>query len=97
MLPVQYETKRLQEDSGNTLHIVTAVLYFDGRQDETTFELMSQEGVFPRLIELIRGRRDDDELLHRRLLELLYEMSRIQRLRAEDISSYFFKSNPTVR
>ena len=42
--------------------------------------------MFPRLLELIRGRVDDEVGLYKMLLELLYEMSRIQRLRLEDLS-----------
>lgn len=75
----------LQEDSGNVLHVITAFLFVDGRRKDDTFELMGQEGCFPRLVELIRSCRDDDGWLHRRLLELLYEMSRIQRIRAGDL------------
>lgn len=52
--------------------------------------MMNEEGVFPRLLELIQERVDDDAGLHRTLLEVLYEMSRIQRLRMEDLSE---KSN----
>ena len=48
--------------------------------------MMNEEGVFPRLLELIQGRVDDDAGLHRTSLETLYEMSRIQRLRIEDLS-----------
>lgn len=48
--------------------------------------MMEKEGVFPRLLELLQERKDDDLGLHRMLLELLYEMSRIQRLRIEDLS-----------
>ena len=48
--------------------------------------MMNEEGVFVRLLELILERMDDDAGLHRMLLELLYEMSRIQRLRMEDLS-----------
>ena len=48
--------------------------------------MMNEEGTFPTLLELIQGRKDDDAGLHRMLLELLYEMSRIQRLRIEDLS-----------
>lgn len=48
--------------------------------------MMNEEGVFARLLELILERTDDDAGLHRMLLELLYEMSRIQRLRMEDLS-----------
>lgn len=47
--------------------------------------MMNEEGVFPRLRELIQERKGDDSSLHRMLLELLYEMSRIQRLRMEDL------------
>ena len=75
----------VQEDSPNVLHIITTILLLDGRRHEETFELMNQEGAFTRLVELIRSQRDDDGLLHRRLLELLYEMSRIQRLQTKDL------------
>ena len=61
-------------------------LLLDGRQNEVTFNMMNEEGVFIRLVELIQERKDDDAGLHRLLLELLYEMSRIQRLRLEDLS-----------
>ena len=77
---------RRQEDSPDTLHLITTFLLCDGRQNETTFEMMNEEGAFPRLLELIHKRIDDDAGLHRMLLMLLYEMSRIQRLRAEDLS-----------
>ena len=58
----------------------------DGRQNESTLEMMNEEGIFPRLLELIQSMRDGGLGLHRMLLELLYEMSRIQRLRIEDLS-----------
>lgn len=48
--------------------------------------MMKKEGVFPRLLELLQERKDDNVGLHRMFLELLYEMSRIQRLRIEDLS-----------
>ncbi|KAI9831176.1 MAG: hypothetical protein M1826_003841 [Phylliscum demangeonii] len=77
----------IQEDAANLLHVITSILYIDGRQHESTLELLSREGAFPRLVHLIRREGDDDDgLLHRRLLELLYEMSRIQRIRLEDLS-----------
>lgn len=88
-----------QEDAANTLHIVTSILLFDGRHNDRTFELMNEEGAFPRLVELIRRQGDDDDgLLHRRLLELLYEMSRIQRIRLEDLRKLapFCISNLTI-
>ncbi|KAL8739222.1 MAG: hypothetical protein Q9181_000113 [Wetmoreana brouardii] len=75
----------LEEDSPDTLHLIVALLVFDGRENEATFELMNEEGIFPRLVELIYQGTDDDAGLHRMLLELLYEMSRIQRLRIQDL------------
>ena len=52
--------------------------------------MMNEEGAFPRLLELIQERKDDDAGLHRMLLMLLYEMSRIQRLRIEDLSGFCY-------
>ncbi|KAL8909320.1 MAG: hypothetical protein Q9207_000330 [Kuettlingeria erythrocarpa] len=75
----------LEDDSPDTLHLIVALLLFDGRNNEATFEMMNEEGIFPRLVELIYGQKDDGAGLHRMLLELLYEMSRIQRLRRQDL------------
>ncbi|RMZ17335.1 hypothetical protein D0860_00537 [Hortaea werneckii] len=75
----------LQEDEADTLHLVAAVLLYDGRTNDTAFEMMQSEGAFPRLVELVRDRRDDDIGLYRLLLELLFEMSRIQKLGREDL------------
>ncbi|KAF2657816.1 hypothetical protein K491DRAFT_714111 [Lophiostoma macrostomum CBS 122681] len=80
----------LQEDDNPTLHIVAAFLLFDGRNNENdvTFEMMQAEGVFPRLVELIRTPSvQEDTRLHQMLLELMYESSRIQRLSWEDLMS----------
>ncbi|KAI9834259.1 MAG: hypothetical protein M1819_003097 [Sarea resinae] len=74
----------LQEDAPNTLLLIASFLLFDGRQNENTFEMMNDEGAFPRLLELIQSTKDNTEL-HQMLLELLYEMSRIQRLNADDL------------
>lgn len=49
--------------------------------------MINEEGGFPRLLELILCRKDDDAGLHRLLLELLYEMSRIQRIRTEELGT----------
>ncbi|KAL8951682.1 MAG: hypothetical protein Q9222_002362 [Ikaeria aurantiellina] len=78
----------LEEDSADALHLIIALLLFDGRDNEATFELMNEEGIFPRLVELIQEKKDDGAGLHRMLLELLYEMSRIQRLRTQDLRSH---------
>ncbi|KAM3069940.1 pre-rRNA processing [Clarireedia jacksonii] len=75
----------MQEDVPATLHVIASFLLFDGRNNEVTFEMMNREGCFPRLVELIKKGKRDDPGLHRLLLELLYEMSRMQRLSAEDL------------
>lgn len=75
----------MQEDVPATLHVLTSFLLFDGRNNETTFEMMNKEGCFPRLLELVKKGNREDPTLHRLLLELLYEMSRMQRLSFEDL------------
>ncbi|MCJ1235595.1 hypothetical protein MMC14_003566 [Varicellaria rhodocarpa] len=75
----------LQEDAADILLFLASFLLLDGRQNESTLEMMNEEGIFPRLLELIQSMRDGGLGLHRMLLELLYEMSRIQRLRIEDL------------
>ncbi|KAI7516874.1 hypothetical protein KC316_g20940, partial [Hortaea werneckii] len=75
----------LQEDEADTLHLVAAVLLYDGRTNDIAFEMMQSEGAFPRLVEVVRDRRDDDIGLYRLLLELLFEMSRVQKLGREDL------------
>jgi hypothetical protein len=75
----------LQEDEPAALYVIASFLLFDGRQNEETFEMMNKEGCFPRLVELVKQGRRDDSQLHRLLLELLYEMSRMQRLTVEDL------------
>ncbi len=76
----------LQDDEAASLYIIASFLLCDGLQNEETFEMMNVEGAFPRLVDLIKSKRDEDHRLHRRLLELLYEMSRLQRLSAEDLA-----------
>ena len=60
--------------------------------------MMNKEGAFPRLLELIQAQRkngvDGDGAatgLHRMLMELLYEMSRIQRVKIEDLGRFFLR------
>jgi hypothetical protein len=49
--------------------------------------MMQAEGVFARLVELIKTTGiQEDTRLHQMLLELMYESSRIQRLSWEDLS-----------
>ncbi|KAK2738556.1 hypothetical protein FQN57_006978 [Myotisia sp. PD_48] len=83
----------LQEESHDNLLAIVSFLLLDGRHNETTFELMCEEGSFSRLLELIYSIKDDDghsgndvrSDLYRSLMDLLYEMSRIQRLKIEDL------------
>lgn len=73
----------------DTLHLISSFLLFDGRRHEVTFHQMNDEGAFPRLLELIQIQRRKDEDngagLGRLLMDLLYEMSRIQRVKIEDL------------
>jgi hypothetical protein len=82
---IQMVYSLLQEDEGSTLHIIASCLLLDGRHNETTFEMMNREGCFPKLLEWIKQGEKDNAQLHRLLLELLYEMSRMQRLSIEDL------------
>jgi hypothetical protein len=70
--------------------MVAAFLLYDGQHsgNDVTFEMMQAEGVFQRLVELIQTASvQEDTPLHRMLLELMYESSRIQRLSWEDLST----------
>ena len=75
----------LQEDETAPLHAIASLILLDGHHDDSIFSRMVTEACFSRLLELINGRRGDDPLLHRLLLHLMYEMSRIERLRLEDL------------
>ncbi|KAG9204590.1 hypothetical protein B5807_08388 [Epicoccum nigrum] len=77
----------LQEEDNPTLHLVAALLLYDGRSsgDDVVFGMMHTEGSFPRLVELVQMESvQEDTSLHQLLLELLYESSRVQRLVWED-------------
>ncbi|KAH8151591.1 uncharacterized protein LAJ45_04213 [Morchella importuna] len=79
---------RLRKETSNTkLRLITNVLLYDGRQHQKTFELMQEEGLFSRLMEMVAQKREEDRILWSSVLDLLYEMSRIQRLRREDLDS----------
>lgn len=76
----------LQEDDYGPLHIISNFLLLDGRADEETFRRMVNEGCFLRLLELIKSCGHHDGRLHRLLLELMYEMSRIEKLPHQDLA-----------
>ncbi|XP_044715503.1 LDB17 protein [Hirsutella rhossiliensis] len=76
----------LQEDDAGPLHAIACLLFLDGRHDESAFPRMVDEACFSRLLELINAHRaDNDPRLHRLLLQLMYEMSRIERLKVDDL------------
>jgi len=49
---------------------------------------MTEEGSFPRLVQLIREGIDDEMGLHKTLVELMYEMSRIQEITVDELGMY---------
>lgn len=76
-----------------TLHMIASFLLFDGRQHEFPLQMMNEEGAFPRLLELLHVRtldkdHDSGAGLHRLLMDLLYELSRIQKIKIEDLSEF---------
>ncbi|KAK6536379.1 hypothetical protein TWF281_000618 [Arthrobotrys megalospora] len=77
----------LKEPSNSArLHAITATLLYDGIDHPKTFELMLEQNAFERLIELIW--KDVAKLnfgFHKLLLEVCYEMCRIQKLRNRDL------------
>jgi hypothetical protein len=72
------------------LHLIAAILLYDGRMNEETLVMLQQEGAFPRLVELITeyDGQEGEGQLHRMLLDIIYEMSRIQRLTCEDLCGF---------
>ena len=74
-----------EEDTGILL-VTTSFLLADARITERTFEVLNEEGAFARLVDLISSpKKDDEEGLHRLLMELLYEMSRIQKISLDNL------------
>ena len=78
----------LQEDDPNILRIGVTFLLADSRENETTYDLLIKEGVFPRLVALIAHPREHEETTHRSLMELLYEMARIQKITNHDLGMF---------
>ncbi|KAF2150005.1 hypothetical protein K461DRAFT_230493 [Myriangium duriaei CBS 260.36] len=81
----QFIHSLIQEDEYPILQIMTTFLLYDGRSDEETFMFMQREGLFPRLLELIKSGRYDETPVHTMLLELLCEITRIQQLSRDDL------------
>lgn len=76
----------LQEDDINVVRISVIFLLSDARENEHTFELLNKENAFPRLIDLIAHPKENEESLHRILMELLYELCRVQTITNDDLS-----------
>lgn len=75
-----------KETAPSRIYLAATILLYDGRRNQKTFEVMQNEGMFPRLTQLILEKSEDGGGgLQHRLMELLYEMSRIQKLGYEDL------------
>ena len=89
----------LQDDDINVLRITVVFLMADARENEQTFELLNKEGAFPRLVDLIAHPKENEESLHRSLMELLYELSRVQTIANDDLSTCYhcFRSSMLMK
>jgi hypothetical protein len=78
----------MQDDEPNVVLVSTSFLIAYAQSNEAVYQLLSDEGAFPRLIDLISSpKRHGHEGIHRLLMQLLYEMSRIQRIKASDLGT----------
>lgn len=75
----------MQEHENNRIHIVANILLLEGRECSDVFKHMVEDGLFPRLVELVRTKRDENRLLWKKVLDLMYEMSRIQKLEPKEL------------
>lgn len=79
----------LQDDEADILYITATLLLADARNNESTFELLNVEGAFQRMVDLIKApTQEGEEGLHRLLMELLYEMSRIQKVTSDNLGTW---------
>ncbi|EXJ60224.1 hypothetical protein A1O7_04376 [Cladophialophora yegresii CBS 114405] len=77
----------IEDDEPNVVLVATSFLIAHARSNEATYQLMNQEGAFLRLIDLIESpKQHGHEGIHRLLMELLYDMSRIQRIKTDDLA-----------
>ncbi|KIW50585.1 hypothetical protein PV05_09381 [Exophiala xenobiotica] len=77
----------IEDDEPHVVLLSTLFLIADAQAYERTYELLNEEGAFPRLVDLISSpKRHGHEDIHRSLLELLYEMSRIQKIKTHDLA-----------
>jgi hypothetical protein len=79
-----------QEDDPDTLLITSSFLLADAQSAERVFELLNDEGAFPRLVSLItEPALDNVDSVRRLIMQMLYEMSRIQKISADDLGMPF--------
>jgi hypothetical protein len=78
-----------KEQSTPRLQLVATILLYDGRETQKVFEHMLEEGLFVRLLGLVRETKEQDPIMWSVCLDLLYEMSRIQRVRHEDLGECY--------
>lgn len=66
--------------------VSTTFLLADAQSNDRTYELLNEQGAFPRLVDLLLSpQQHGHEGMHRLLMELFYEMSRIQKIRPGDL------------
>lgn len=75
----------LLEDDLSVLRLSVTFLLSDARENDKTFEMLNNEGIFPRLVELIAHPREHEQHLHRMLMELMYELARVQKIKNDDL------------
>ena len=75
----------MQDESVDVLRLIVAFLLYDGRENDGTFLLMSTLGAFPKLLALIEMGKDEESGLYKTMLDLIFEMSRMHRLRNKDL------------
>lgn len=83
----------MQEHENNRIHIVANILLREGRESTDVFKAMVEDGLFPRLVDLVRTKRDEDRQLWGNVLDLMYEMSRIQKLEAKELGECKLSDN----
>jgi hypothetical protein len=75
-----------KDDEPDVVLVSASFLIADAQAHEHTYELLNDEGAFSRLVDLIASPKQyGHEGIHRLLMELLYEMARIQKIKMDDL------------
>ncbi|KAK9473723.1 uncharacterized protein V1510DRAFT_402013 [Dipodascopsis tothii] len=75
------------ECDARTLLMIGVVLLLDGRQHVDTFEMMEEESACRLMVDVLWRTRETDPRLHSIMLELVYELCRVQRLQRADLEA----------